>query len=295
VLGQVLLLAAIVFVVLRVRSLWRGGHIVVGSVDWTLIAGALVFALVGVVGTGFIWLGILERLGASTRRQWVAIFFQAQLAKYIPGTLWQYAGRLTLARRRNLPGRAVVRSMPVELGASLGGAGIACLLLLGYWGVPVAITAAAACSAVGFSIPTLRKGLSRELSATAMVTPSYAAVWVVMGASFWLTARALLPVPPSQLPFYTGAFAAAWIVGVVAVYAPGGIGVREGLLVALLHSRLGPADALVVAAASRILLTLTDVVVAGAAFLVLRRDHPSISEGPEERPRALDPQKSIMS
>jgi uncharacterized membrane protein YbhN (UPF0104 family) len=292
-LGQLLLVAAVVFVGLRVRSLWHGNTVDLARVEWPSIAGAFLLTGAGVLATGFVWLLILERLGADTRPQWMAIFFQSQLAKYIPGTLWQYAGRLTLARGRGLPTRTVARSMPIELGASIAGAGLASLLLLGVWGIPVAVAAAGGCFAAMARTRSAATKLSRNLSAAALAAPLYAAVWVIVGSAFWLTASAILSVPVRQLPFYIGAFAAAWIVGVVAIYAPGGLGVREGVLVGLLHSRLGSADALVVAAASRLMLTVVDILFAGTAVLVLRHGKRPAAVDPGAPTLSLDPPKSI--
>ncbi len=86
-----------------------------------------------------------------------------------------------------------------------------------------------------------------------------------------MTARAFLYVPPGDFLFFTGAFAAAWVVGLIAIYAPGGLGVREAMLVAILRSRIGSADAVLVAVASRAVFTLVDLSTAGVAFVVLRR------------------------
>jgi glycosyltransferase 2 family protein len=107
--------------------------------------------------------------------------------------------------------------------------------------------------------------------ATARGALLYIPSWLVLGASFWLCARGLAGAPSHDLAFYTGAFAMAWLAGLLAVYAPGGLGVREAVLVALLSSRIGAADALVVAAASRLILIGVDVVLAGLATMALRR------------------------
>ena len=61
------------------------------------------------------------------------------------------------------------------------------------------------------------------------------------------------------------------LAGLLAVYAPGGLGVREAVLVALLAHRIGAANALVVAAASRLMFIVVDVVLAGVATAALRR------------------------
>ena len=82
--------------------------------------------------------------------------------------------------------------------------------------------------------------------------------------------------PPTTLP-YMGTFAVAWLAGLLAIYAPGGLGVREAVLVALLHGRIGAADALVVAAASRLVLVLADVLLAAVSTAALRRRGPRLT------------------
>jgi uncharacterized membrane protein YbhN (UPF0104 family) len=99
----------------------------------------------------------------------------------------------------------------------------------------------------------------------------YLPVWLLLGASFWLCARGLLGVPAADVTVYMAAFAIAWLAGLLAVYAPGGLGVREAVLVALLSGRIGAGNALVVAAASRLILILVDVLFAGIATAAMRR------------------------
>jgi len=77
--GQVLLLVTLVFVLVRVRSIWHDSSIDLAGVDWWALIGALLIAAAGVAASAFIWLVILERLGLRTRPRWVSIFFQAQL------------------------------------------------------------------------------------------------------------------------------------------------------------------------------------------------------------------------
>ena len=106
---------------------------------------------------------------------------------------------------------------------------------------------------------------------TVEATLLYLPVWLLLGTSFWLCARGLIAVPVSDLALYIGVFAVAWLAGLLAIYAPGGLGVREAVLVALLHGRIGAGDALVLAAASRLMLILVDVLLAGASTAALRR------------------------
>ena len=70
---------------------------------------------------------------------------------------------------------------------------------------------------------------------------------------------------------YAGVFAAAWVAGFVVVVAPGGLGVREAVIVALLQGRLGEAEAIVLATASRIAFTVVDLSAGVPALIAVRR------------------------
>src|SRR5581483_7896968 len=70
-----------------------------------------------------------------------------------------------------------------------------------------------------------------------------------------------------------GGYALAWAVGFLIIFFPGGIGPREVALIAVLAPVLPSASALVVALASRVVMTIGDLVWAGAG-LALGRTRP---------------------
>ena len=185
----------------------------------------------------------------------------------MPGTVWQYAGRTAMARAAGAPLRLVAVSLPIELAGALLGAAAWAPLVFGAVGllVPAAVIAGAAGVAA--------RGPVRSRTGRAAVDALawYALAYPLAGAGFWLTGRAVVGTPVRELGFYLGSFALAWLAGVVAVYAPGGLGVREAVLVALLRGRLGVADALVLAAASRVVFVVADVALAGVGAAIAHR------------------------
>jgi uncharacterized membrane protein YbhN (UPF0104 family) len=267
--AHLLLLGGLVFLVFRLRSILRDSNIHLTSSGWAWLAGATVLGAIAVIGSSFIWLFVLKRLGLPVRWRSTAIYVQSQLAKYVPGGVWQYASRGTMARVHGLSVRVVARSLPIELAATLYAGAAFTFLVFGWWGAIAVIAAIAAAPGLAAYFDPGRTALR----VAAKAVPFYALTWVLIGVSFWMTARAFISVSPSDLPLYTGAFAAAWIVGLIAIYAPGGIGVREAILVAILGPRIGGAEALVIAAASRAVFTVADLVPAALSLPLLRRRH----------------------
>src|SRR5260370_31142101 len=83
--------------------------------------------------------------------------------------------------------------------------------------------------------------------------------------------RGLVPDPPLPLTAAIGAFTLGYILGVLALFAPGGVGVRELVLIGLLAPFLGSGGAVAVSVASRLLLTGLE---APAALGTLPLRHP---------------------
>ena len=93
---------------------------------------------------------------------------------------------------------------------------------------------------------------------------------ILIGTSLWFLARSVTEVSPIFVPFFISARALASTVGFLAVFAPAGVGVREGILLIVLSPVIGGGYAAIVVVAWRLLLTIVDVVLAGIGLLILR-------------------------
>jgi uncharacterized membrane protein YbhN (UPF0104 family) len=80
-------------------------------------------------------------------------------------------------------------------------------------------------------------------------TASFVAAWWIQGLTLGLTIHAVSAEPWNwnEWPFWTGSAAVAMVGGFAVIFAPGGLGVREGLLMELLEHQLGPREAVLVA------------------------------------------------
>jgi len=94
----------------------------------------------------------------------------------------------------------------------------------------------------------------------------YVGLWFLFGLAFFLFARSLTPLGRIRYLPVTGVYALAWVIGMVSVFAPAGIGVREGVLSVLLAQYLPEPTAIVVALLSRLWVTLAELVCALVAW-----------------------------
>lgn len=93
---------------------------------------------------------------------------------------------------------------------------------------------------------------------------------VLQGIGTWLLARAITEVPLGTVPLFISAAALGQTLGFVAVFAPAGLGVREGILLLIFNPLLGVDKAAVVVVASRVVVTLADVVTAAVGYVSIR-------------------------
>jgi hypothetical protein len=110
----------------------------------------------------------------------------------------------------------------------------------------------------------------------------YCCMYVVMGIGLILLSHFLLPDAPPDYWLLIAVFALAWVVGFVTPGAPGGLGVREGLMLLMLAPVFSAASASVLVIALRIATTLGDVLILITGFLLLpkRHDPPSTTPAP---------------
>jgi uncharacterized membrane protein YbhN (UPF0104 family) len=257
---------------------------------WLLLSAAVVWLMYAILIVA--WRIMLaawgQRLGGwEAARIWTV----SSLGKYLPGKVWAIAGMAVMSQRAGVApwaatGSAVLlQVLAIGTGAGLAGLTGAGALEAAHPGARAALGLIVAGALAGISLllwpPLLRRllGFAAPGSVAEQVPAAGGIVfgiganliaWVGYGTALWLLARGLLPgVRLAWLPA-VAVFAASYLAGFLALFAPGGIGVREGLFILMLQQPLGIGAATALALASRLLLTITEL---GAAvpFLAFPR------------------------
>jgi len=92
--------------------------------------------------------------------------------------------------------------------------------------------------------------------------------WIVGGIGFYLFIDSVHPVAPQYILFLTGALAASSTLGLIAIFAPSGLGVREGALVYLLSFVMAAPVGVILSILTRIWMTLIEIGLIGMIYLL---------------------------
>lgn len=95
----------------------------------------------------------------------------------------------------------------------------------------------------------------------------FVANWMVVGVGFYILVCSIFPLPIGTALYTAGIFALAAIIGILSIFSPSGLGVREGIIVLGLSVIMPPQYAVIVSIVSRLWATIPELVLVGIAFI----------------------------
>ncbi len=211
------------------------------------------------------------------------IWCLSNLARYVPGRVWQIAGMAALAQRAGVsPWAAAGSAVVVQLLNIATGTLVTAVfapdfghpLLIGVAGLVTASGAALIAWPAGAAwlgrIASRISGRTIELRAvragplllSAAIT---VAAWILYGVALYLSVQGLTGRSIGARAAI-GVFTGSYVAGLVNIFTSAGLGTRELILVNWLTGPVGPAAALIVTAGSRILMSVTELVAAALTF-----------------------------
>lgn len=269
-----------------------------------LVASWLVIGVYYLLFAGGLML-VIRSLGYKPNyRDVFKLSFAANLGKYLPGGVWQVAGKVAMAKQAGVDRHAALVASVVESAVSVTGGLVLFLAttLLGapfpagvpkwpLWALMVGIFVAllpqifARVVALGMRLLKIEgEPPHLKLRHIVALVAYYAGTWIVAGAAFWLFTRSLTADPGAGVFAYAGYYAAAMVGGLLVLFVPAGLGVREGFLVTLIGSVVagGPATAWVVALAARVWSVAMELIMSAVA--VAMRFSGAAAAEPAETP-----------
>ncbi len=280
---------------------WLGVQQVIQSMDWLYFwIGLLVLTsaqpLIGLVS----WV-VLRQLGqAVSYFHTFLVNFGSQAAKYLPGGIWAFPGRILGYQRIGVePAAAVISLLREESILFIGAAliGLASLpegLLADDWlRLAILIGGAAGILAIlAMQLPGLGRLISkipyfkdqapgRSLETTRL-NPAWIPIALIISLGFWsLTgigfSYLITAISPSSAQINllqaAGIFCLSWCAGYVMILVPSGLGVRETAMTVLMANFLPVADAISLALMARLWWTIGEGIFMVFSLMVMAA-HP---------------------
>ena len=256
-------------------------------------AGTALFAFSYFIQVGA-WYLITARAGVAlsfleTLQNW----FYSQLGKYVPGKVWLFLARFHFYESRGKSKKGISVALYFETVTMVAAGGLIFWVSLLFFGDrnPYGLGEQARwlslliIPAFIFLHPrvlqTLLNWMLRRLGRDPIVLSfSYVDIlwillicllcWVVGGIGFTLFINSIFSIAAGNMLFLMGALACSTLLGLIALFAPSGLGVREGVLVYLLSFVVPGSIAVVLSLLSRLWMTLIEIGLIGVIYLMGR-------------------------
>lgn len=283
------------FLVKAFKNNWQEvAAIRIEALGWATLAIALGVTLLAHIWSGWVWTWMLDELNQPVpSKLFIQVYLKTNIAKYLPGNVWHYYGRITAAKNAGVTTNIATLSVLLEPLLMAAGALIVVLLCLQSTAISthsnlgiliIALVAVLIAVHPRFLNLAIRFFSRLKLKSTAQIDLKTFQVnrypWRPLlgelgfiglrGAGFLLTVLALKSVDVNQIPLLIGAFSLAWLFGLVVPGAPGGLGVFEVTAIAILQQSFSTGLVVSAIAFYRLISILAETAGAGLAYLAQR-------------------------
>lgn len=274
--GSVLSLVGLVYTVNKVLE--QSHNINYENIDTITLSVyvILVFALVlSNYQTVYAWKNILAEYNVNVEKKWVMnVYGVYNLSKYIPGNVFQFIGRHAIGMSAGIENNVLVRSAVWELVLILIAATMYIPLAISLLAndVPLWVSSLAFLILLILSLLLIEKKFGRKILRAFGWHIGYMLMGSITFAVIFYTIN-----NSSDITLYIslcGAYAIAWISGLITPGAPAGIGIREFVLLFILNGLTNDADIILVVVISRILTMCADIVF----YIITRRESGTVFE-----------------
>jgi uncharacterized membrane protein YbhN (UPF0104 family) len=269
--------------------------------DYTLLFVFLFLAIQNLLNIK-IWQIILLKFNEKLPyKKCFHIWMYAQIGRYLPGKIWMFLGRIDLAKEAGVDVFNSTCSIYVELAtfsvAALILGSLAVLqiglslpanqMLVIYGAIGVLLISVHPTifeKSINIGLRLLRLptiAISLSFSSIIKFVAFYVIGWQLTGIALFLFISPLAPVSIYSIPLLAGTAALASLIGIISVFSPSGLGVREGVLTLFLGHLIPLPIAATFALLLRILCTITEMFLVFLAFFVKHFDKDILSHREE--------------
>jgi glycosyltransferase 2 family protein len=250
------------------------------KIDWHIDPKYLIISIIITTITvliwAMIWSWLLKRLTRTTNNlhQGASIYLYGNVAKYVPGIIWQYLARGYLGYKRGIQPLRIWLVSIIEIVISI------CTGLIIYFFsllfphhnrpyLPVVLLLLGLALMLGAISPPIYLLIQNRIRARHPLEEDNSPIkygwsdffvflflsiliWIIVGGAFGLFVSGIYPLPPEFIPELIGVWSLSISLGILLIFIPQGIGIREGLLILALKDIVPLPIAITISVSSRL-------------------------------------------
>ena len=260
------------------------------KLDWKVFALSMLFYFVYKITLASLWHYITYlNEGAIKYTDAVVAYLYSILGKYIPGKVFMLAARIPPYERAGVKISKVTICFLLENVCTLLGAAFLFLVSLFFFpnevlsdykfitvGLVVAFFICIHPKIINWGLGIVGKLTKKDLNIP-MTYPQMLKVvvlfilnWLIVGTGFYMLVVSLYPVPMNELFYVAGVYGLSAIIGILAIFTPSGLGVREGIIALGLALVMPSEYVVIISIISRLWATVAELILIAAAFIITK-------------------------
>jgi len=227
------------------------------------------------------WKSIVNALGEKVGfKSAFWIISSSQIAKYVPGGIWFALGRVYLGKIEKIKGEIIALSVIIETGLTF-------LVGILLFFISISLVEQKLFAQFIFIVPIFflfliilyppilnrlmnfalriikKPTINLNISYKQLLQLSiyFFGLWIAQIIGFYFLINAIYTISFSKIFILAAAYTLSWMTGFVVIFAPGGLGVREGMMTLLLSTILPTPLAIAISFIARVWITVFEIVV----------------------------------
>jgi len=263
------------------------------SFNYYYLILSFLFFIIGNSFYGLFWKKMIDKLERSnnfTYFEAIKISLYSQLGKYIPGKVFGYLGQAYLSREKKISKKNLYFSIILDAFFLIIAAFFISTILISFFylqnylysfliilSLSILVLLVTHPKLFSFLIETFLKIFNKKNQGFNFVLNwpdrikfllGYSFALLLIGVGFFCLVNSIISFPFSRLFLLAGFYILASVLGLVAFFAPSGLGIREGILVLFLKDYLPVSTSILISVLARIWSILGDLIAVGIVFTI---------------------------
>lgn len=259
------------------------------QIRWVPFLLSMIFYFVYKLSLASLWHYITKISNASIKyTNAISTYLYSILGKYIPGKVFMLAARFPAYDAEGIPLRKITVCFFLENICTLLGAAFLFVVSLFFFpndilndykwltlGLIVVFFICINPKIINFFLKYAEKIIKKKdmqipfsYGQMFKVVLLFVANWLVVGLGFYMLICSIYPIPWDEMLYVGGIFGLSAIIGILAIFAPSGLGVREGIMIFGLTLIMPNEYAVIISIISRFWVTIAELILILVAFIV---------------------------